>query len=610
MQPVRIAGKLALFVSLSIASIALPLSAAAHSGPDGPLGRLRQMADGIVIQDLIRRGGIYLQDMGGIDVRKPECRIAGNMTILFGPNATEAEKREVVRRVLDRQGTQYQFQIGGRWSQTATNPSTGTTGDPISLTWSIVPDGVTVPNIGLGTGPNVINAQMNSQFGGTLWITKLQEAFSRWDQLSGITYTQVSDDGAALHGSPGRNTAPIRGDVRLSMFTFSSGGGVLAYNFYPNNGDMVLNTSFLSSFGNSTNNYRFLRNTVAHENGHGCGLNHVDPIDGTKLMEALLNTNFDHAQSDDIQGMQYLYGDPLENNDTSGTRTNLGTVTNNQTVNFLSTDKRTDVDWYRVIVPSGKTLSISIIPEGGVYNQGPEGGSVAPRNANAIHQLRVTAFLSDGVTQLGSTTASAAGQNAILSNVVPPFSNEIFVRVDAVAGTLNDIQRYRMTLNLGPLTEAYAPQSVTVNTGVLTGGNVGSLANVDADRYIVREAPPLALGLPSVRWTATGFGRANATLSSVTVRVVGSVTAVPAAAVSVRLLLFNWTTSAFELVDARASTGADQTYDVVISSNPGRFINSTTGELRARLECYDPGTLFSFGWASRTDQLRWTIVYQ
>lgn len=599
-----------LALTVGVAAIALTTGASvAHPGHDSPLERLRLASEEIAIQDLLKRGLIYTQGLGGNPVGRPECRVAGSMTILFAPNVSEAEKQAVIRRALDAQGAQFYYQVGGRWSQTATNPSTGSTGDPIALTWSIVPDGVTVPNNGLGSGPNTINAQMNAQFGGTLWITKMQEAFDRWGQLSGVTYTQVSDDGAALHNSPGRNTPPIRGDVRISMITMTS-SGVIAYNFFPNNGDMVLNQSFLGSFGNATNNYRFLRNTVAHEHGHGFGLNHVDPTNSTKLMEAFLNTNFDHAQSDDIQGIQYLYGDPFENNDTSATRSDLGTISNNQTINFLSTDKRTDVDWYRIIVPPGKTVTITITPEGGVYQQGPQGGTVTTRDANSIHQLRVAAFLSDGTTQLGIATAAAAGQTAVLSNVVPPFSNEVFVRVDAVAGTQNDIQRYRMTFNLAPLTEAYVPQSLTINTGVWTGGNVGSLADADGNRLIVREVPPLGLGLPSVRWTVTGFGRANAPLASMTVRVVASTSAVPAAAVSQRLLLWNWTTNAYEQVDARGSTASDQTYDVVISSNPGRFINSATGEMRARLEWHDPGTLFAFGWSSRTDQLRWTIVYQ
>lgn len=582
----------------------------AHGGGHSPLERLEMIANEIVLQDLMKRSDLFAQIVGGNRIAgKPECRVAGNISVLFGPGASEQEKYHVMQEVMKAGGLQGMYQVGGRWTQTATNASTGSAGDPITVTWSIVPDGVTIPNAGLGSGPNEINTRMNAQFGGTLWITKVQEAFDRWGELSGVTYIQVSDDGASLHGSPGRNSAPIRGDVRISMFQMSN-GNVIAYNFFPNNGDMVLNRSFLSSFGNSTNNYRFLRNTVAHEHGHGLGFDHVDPTNGTKLMEAFLNTNFDHAQSDDIQAIQFNYGDPFENNDTAATRTNLGTVSNNQTVNNLSTDKRSDVDWYRVLVPAGKTLSITITPEGGVYQQGPQGGSVTTRNANAVHQLRVTAFLADGTTQLGSTTASAAGQTAILSNVVPPLSNELFIRVDAVAGTLNDIQLYRMTFNLAPLTEAYVPQSLTINTGVQTGGNVGSLANSDDDRLLVREAPPLALGLPSIRWSVTSFGRANAPINTITVRVEASTSATPAASVQQRLLLWNWNTNQYEAVDTRSATASDSTYDVLINSNAGRFMNAATGELRARMEWFDPGTLFSFGWISRTDQLRWTIVYQ
>ncbi len=596
------------FVAVIVAALAWP--AIAHGGHQSPLAALETMANEVALQDLMKRTDLFAQIPGGSSTtNRPECRIIGSVAIMFAAGTSEFEKRRVAQSALAAQGNQTYYQVGGRWSQTATNPTTGTTGDPISLTWSLVPDGVIVPNQGLGSGANTLHASMNGQFGGTLWITKIAEAFDRWGQLSGVSYSQVSDDGASLHGSAGRNTAPIRGDVRISMFQMNS-TGVIAYNFFPNNGDMVLNSRFLSSFGNSSANYRFFRNTIGHEHGHGFGVNHVDPVNETKLMEPFLSTNFDHAQSDDIQAIQYLYGDPRENNDTAATRSDIGTVFNNQTISFMSTDKRTDLDWYRVIVPPGKTLSITVTPEGGVYQQGPQGGSTSTRNANAVHDLRIRAYLSDGTTLLGTANNTGAGSAETLSNIVPPFSNEVFILVDAVSGTLSDIQRYRILFNLAPLTEAYAPMSLTPNTGVVIGGNVASLANSDDDRFIMREVPPLALGLPSIRWSATSFGRANAAINTVTVRVEASTSAVPAGALSQRLLLWNWNTNSYEAVDTRSATASDSTYDVVINSNAGRFMNAATGELRARMEWFDPGTLFSFGWVTRTDQLRWTIVYQ
>ena len=67
-----------------------------------------------------------------------------------------------------------------------------------------------------------------------------------------------------------------------------------------------------SFFNTTANNSRRLRNVVEHEHGHGLGLRHVCPVDGTKLMEPFINVGFVGVQFDDIFTMQRLYGDFLE----------------------------------------------------------------------------------------------------------------------------------------------------------------------------------------------------------------------------------------------------------------------------------------------------------
>src|SRR5690606_28649140 len=50
----------------------------------------------------------------------------------------------------------------GRWSATAQNPSTGTVGSAVNLTWSIVPDGTWIPS---KLAPSNLVARLDEQWG-------------------------------------------------------------------------------------------------------------------------------------------------------------------------------------------------------------------------------------------------------------------------------------------------------------------------------------------------------------------------------------------------------------------------------------------------------------
>ncbi|MCH8275799.1 MAG: matrixin family metalloprotease, partial [Armatimonadetes bacterium] len=431
-------------------------------------------------------GQIVLQQFGTpIEPGRPECRIAKDVAIMFAPGVSESFKQRIMRRAGGGTGGPgVYFQIRTRWTRTATNPSTGGLGNPITITYSFVPDGTFIPNVGLGQGPSNLQARLTAQFGGNaaLWRQKFAEAFGRWGQVTGITFFEENDDGAPLHGSSG--FLGVRGDVRISGFGYTT--GILAYNFFPNNGDMVLNTNI--NWGNSGANWRLLRNTVMHEHGHGFGLNHVDPVNGTKLMERFLNTNFDGPQDDDIQGGQRLYGDPKENNDSNGSSYNLGTVTNGMAVEFLSTDDDFDRDWYRVIVPAGKVLAITAAPVGRIYLQGPVGGQTTWRNSKAINDLQIRAYNNNGTVLLGFANDTGRGVNEVLLNVVPPPDNIVKVNIDDATPLANDIQRYRLIFNLSPLTESFVPESFTIIRGLLLSGGLPDLFFSDDSRLVVRTA--------------------------------------------------------------------------------------------------------------------------
>src|SRR5690606_32741169 len=146
------------------------------------------------------------------------------------------------------------FQLNPRWSSTATNGSGLQQGDPTILTWSIVPDGTAIPSapgINEPAAPSNLIAYLGGIYGVTTadtnytdeaWFPLVQSIYDRWSELSGITFVyEEVDDGATLgSGAPG--VLNMRGDMRLSGHFIDGNSGTLAYNFYPDTGDMVIDT--------------------------------------------------------------------------------------------------------------------------------------------------------------------------------------------------------------------------------------------------------------------------------------------------------------------------------------------------------------------------------
>src|SRR5262249_44539560 len=153
-----------------------------------------------------------------------------------------------------------------------------------------------------GAGPGGTNLTQRP------WFHLFQESFDRWTQLGGITFVyEPNDSGTSLSGSAG--ALGVRGDVRIGGANIDGPSGTLAYTYYPDNGDMVIDTGETTFFTDSTNNYRSFRDTLMHEIGHAFGLDHVISSTEALLMEPYIDTSFDGPQLDDIRGLQGFYGD-------------------------------------------------------------------------------------------------------------------------------------------------------------------------------------------------------------------------------------------------------------------------------------------------------------
>ena len=427
--------------------------------------------------------------------------------------------------------------VGGfnssRWTTTATNGSGLTQGTPTTLTWSIVPDGTAIPALGGINTESADSSNLVAYLGGIYgvstndsnytdepWFAHFQSVFSRWSQLTGINYVySAADDGAAFTNTTANpGVLGVRGDVRIGGHHIDGNSNVLAYNFFPNHGDMVIDTGD-NFYTTTTSNSIRLRNVLAHEAGHGIGLNHVDSNNASFLMEPFINTGFDGPQLDDILAAQRMYGDNLENNESFATASSFGSVAIGQTVTygihgtttavsasdsqFVTVDGTSDVDFYSFSVGGPGAVTVTLTPQGTTYNQGPQGGTQTSLNTATLSPLDVQLVGTTGVTVLATGATSPAGPFKTLTYNVPT-SGTYYVRV---TGTVDTVQAYRVSIGLSNST----PSGVYV-VDTLVDESDGNFGVGDLS---LREAVQLAnatLGAEEINFASGLNGTINLTI--------------------------------------------------------------------------------------------------
>ena len=236
----------------------------------------------------------------------------------FAPGTPTDEMLRVMQAAYGGTGTSSSFAPpASRWP--------GPIGSPTTLTWSFAQDGSVPPPFGQSMSVSTLYSTLNAQFPSqAAWETRFQAMFDRWEELSGIDFERVivnpdgSDDGAS-GTQPGQ--CNLRGDIRIFMRNLDGPFGLLAFaNFPSGGGDITFDASedWLNTPWTNVGGIGFDR-TIAHEIGHALGLTHVCPSDdNTKLMQPLAQPNYTALGPwhDDVRGIQSLYGDPLEPNDT------------------------------------------------------------------------------------------------------------------------------------------------------------------------------------------------------------------------------------------------------------------------------------------------------
>jgi len=369
------------------------------------------------------------------------------------------------------QGGELRYQAVDRWTFTATDGSVSIR-NPITITWSVVPDGTSADGA-TSSLFSWLNGVYAGNGGQAEWELRFDQTFARWGFLSGITYIKVSDDGATVNSS-NSGALGVRGDVRICAIPIDGNSGVLAYNYFPNHGDMFLDSG--DSFYNNLNqSSRGLRNVLSHEHGHGMGLAHVEPVQQTKLMEPFVSSAFLGPQFDDRLGAQRNYGDRYENNDNLATAADLGIALvdgDNIRVRDVSTDDNSDIDYYEFSTTATGDVTISLELTPGEYLMGPQGGTAVLTDYDSIHNLAME------IRDAGDSVVDSANNAGLGFDEVATFSlpaGTHYLRVFPSNST-NDIQLHDLRFEF---TETSNPCPADVNgDGVADNGDIGAFINL------------------------------------------------------------------------------------------------------------------------------------
>jgi hypothetical protein len=355
------------------------------------------------------------------------------------------------------------YEIGGRWTETQRDGGGIERGDPITLLWSIVPDGESYERSSnsdlidyLDDGWNVPAAARTPLLTSRPWWSVINSAYAQYNRVSGLRMAYVSELRADGSDS-GRE-----GDIRIGGELIDNNpGGVLADNTFPNGGDMRIDTSRDGNgvpSGVHTSAAPF-RNLISHESGHGVGLGHSDLQGAESVMESFLQDHFFGLQFDDVYAFNRLYGDPLEKsggNDSSSTATLLGafsspgvairgadamdSVVEEEDDDWLGIDGTSDQDWFRFSTTKTAVVDLRVTPIGPSYTTTEQGAFNAAAQADLVMEI-----YSPEMMLLRSIDQAALGGAEGVNSLTLMQPGDYFVRV---AGRQDNNQFYRIDLDV------------------------------------------------------------------------------------------------------------------------------------------------------------------
>ena len=425
-----------------------------------------------------------------------------------------------------------------RWTSSASG-SAFYLGDPITLTWSIVPDGLTLPST--YTDPaynpnhcsdliatfddlwNVPAAERTTVLTNRPWLAEFQKTFDLYGSKSGLTYVYVSDNGASW-GSSGNNSPGVtRGDIRIGGTALIDPwpfGGPVAYGYTPGSGDIVLSTSYFIGWNQDV----FLRQVLLHEHAHGLGFLHVmvnNRYEYSVVSYGYANTN--GPQFHDLIQIHRKHGDKYEKaggNDSRINATWLGTIypetmltvgahaddllISASETDFVSIDGSTDADYYQFIVQAPMEIYAVLSPKGTNYNYQILDEARRTNNASRQNDLVLRAFDSNG-QQIASADEGGIGEPERILNVYLPAAGSYVV---SVTGKNECAQMYRLDVGEINSMDTDGDGMPDIYETKYFGGPTNGVSSLDADgdgmnnyaEYLADTNPTNGLSIWRITW--------------------------------------------------------------------------------------------------------------
>jgi len=405
------------------------------------------------------------------------------------------------------------YDLNSRWS--------GSQGAPRVITWSFVPDTVNItgaPGINEPASLSSLFATFDAKLARATWIAHFQSCFDRWEALTGIDFQRVTSggndwDNGGAWGLAGNAT---RGDMRIGMHPIDGNGNILAYCYFPSSGDMVLDQNDAvgsSNLFSSTNSFRFLRNVVAHEMGHGIGVNHVCSNNSSQLMEPFINTGFDGPRHDDVRAVQRHYGDINEPDNTAATAVNSGVMALGQTRTLgtipgvaittsstLSIDANGEIDYHAFGTGQIFLANVTLTPQGTTYDSSTQNDDGSCNSGNSVNSLAAADLAFDIRTaadaNITTVNATGAGVAETISGVLLSPAGTYLVKVYENDSPTTS-QMYTLTIST-PTTPTVAASDTLPNYVSLTWTNIPNSTGYTVKRNTVNsEAGAVTVGTPA-----------------------------------------------------------------------------------------------------------------
>lgn len=356
----------------------------------------------------------------------------------------------------------FQYELDNHWETTATDGGGNQEqGLAVTLTWGIVPDGTLAPDLDGFLGGSDFRNWMAGLVGGDdtgdadlqPWFRMVEIAFERIGRENGINFVYEPNDDGADYDPANVGELGVRPDIRIAARPMDGDSGVLAFAYFPDFGDLVFDSDD-DYYANIGSDLEAFIQVLTHEIGHTLGLDHVCPINETKLMEPFVSDAYIGPQFDDYFSLSRFYGDPAEvhsgvrDNDTPGQATPITLLPSVQSTEWLSIDDDEDVDYFIFSSPAGRKVSFRVAPPvllGGGYLEGEQNFVTGdpfegfctdgdPFNPSLQHDLVLELLADDGVTVLAEASTNPIGDDEQINRFELPGAGDYFVRVTGVGG--------------------------------------------------------------------------------------------------------------------------------------------------------------------------------